>query len=100
VTETVCFASCARMNNWSYQSPTLEGSTYLDPPSSEFPGFHGRNNGTGVVLWCDGHAKSFKPVLRSGSFGYGFNSVDFVRENLGDIDGDGNLGTDELFDLQ
>ena len=97
--ETVCFATCARINNWQYPTPTLEGSTYLDPPSQQNPGFHGRNNGVGVVLWCDGHAKAFKPVLRSGSFGYGFNSVDFVANNLGDIDKDGDLNTDELFDL-
>ena len=98
-TDTVCFATCARINNWQYATPTLEGSTYLDPPSNENPGFHGRNNGVGVVLWCDGHAKAFKPVLRSGAFGYGFNSADFVRNDLGDIDRDGDLTTDELFDL-
>ena len=99
VASTVCFATCARINNWLYATPTLEGSTYLDPPSFENPGFHGRNNGVGVVLWCDGHAKSFKPVLRNGTFGYGFDSADFVKNNLGDIDGDGDLTTDDLFDL-
>ncbi len=100
VTETVCFATCARINNWQYTTPTLEGSTYLDPPSAENPSFHGRHNGMGIVLWCDSHAKAFKPVLRSGSFGFGYNSVDFVRNTLGDIDKDGDLTTDELFDLQ
>ena len=98
-TETVCFATCARMNNWSYATPTLEGSTYLDPPSNAYPGFHGRSNGVGNILWCDGHANSRRPQLRSGSFGFGFNSSDFRRENLGDIDKDGDLTTDELFDL-
>jgi prepilin-type N-terminal cleavage/methylation domain-containing protein/prepilin-type processing-associated H-X9-DG protein len=98
-TDTVCFASSARINNWQYTTPRLEGSTYLDPPSNENPGFHGRHNGVGAVLWCDGHVKVFKPVLRSGSFGYGFNSSDFGANNLGDIDKDGNLTTDELFDL-
>jgi prepilin-type N-terminal cleavage/methylation domain-containing protein len=100
VAATVCFATAARINNWSTATPTLEGSTYLDPPSSQYPGFHGRNSGVGVVLWCDGHAKASKPALRTGSFGYGFNAADFVRENLGDIDKDGDLNTDELFDLQ
>jgi prepilin-type N-terminal cleavage/methylation domain-containing protein len=98
--ETVAFASCARINNWSFASPTLEGNAYLDPPSSEFPTFHGRNNGVGVVLWTDGHAKAFRPVLRQGAFGYGFNGADFRPHNLGEIDRDGDLGTDELFDLQ
>jgi prepilin-type N-terminal cleavage/methylation domain-containing protein len=99
VSETVCFASCARINNWQYATPTLEGSTYLDPPSNQNPSFHGRTNGVGVVLWCDGHSKSFKPALRSGTFGYGFNSAAFVKNNLGDIDRDGDFNTDELYDL-
>jgi prepilin-type N-terminal cleavage/methylation domain-containing protein/prepilin-type processing-associated H-X9-DG protein len=97
--ETVAFATCARMNNWAYATPTLEGSTYLDPPSNNFPGFHGRSNGVGNILWCDGHANSRSPQLRSGPFGFGFNGSDFRRENLGDIDKDGDLTTDELFDL-
>jgi hypothetical protein len=37
--------------------------------------------------------------MRTGTFGFGFNAADFVRNNLGDIDEDGNLATDELFDL-
>lgn len=97
--ETVAFGTCARINNWSYATPTLEGNTFLDPPTSAFPGFHGRSNGSGNILWCDGHAKSMRPTLRSGPFGFGFDSADFRRENLGDIDKDGDLTTDELFDL-
>lgn len=98
--DTVSFASCARINNWAYGVPTLEGNAYLDPPSSQFPSFQGRHSGMGVVAWSDGHAKARKPVFRSGSFGYGFNSSDFTQKNLGDIDSDGDLTTDELFDLQ
>lgn len=97
--ETIAFATCARMNNWSYATPVLEGSTYLDPPSNDYPGFHGRTNGSGNILWCDGHAKSRRPKMRTGMFGYGFNSDDFRKANLGDIDNDGNFATDELFDL-
>lgn len=100
VAETVCFATCARINNWQYTIPTLEGSTYLEPPSSQNPTFHGRNNGVGIVLWCDTHAKAIKPALRSGTFGYGFDSADFTKNNLGEIDQDGDLTTDELFDLR
>jgi prepilin-type N-terminal cleavage/methylation domain-containing protein/prepilin-type processing-associated H-X9-DG protein len=99
--ETVAFADAARMNNWQYTTPTLEGSAYLEPPSSEFPAFHGRHGGkVGNVLWCDGHAKSIKPKLRRGPFGYGFNAADFVEPNLGELDRDGDFTTDELFDLQ
>ena len=98
-TETVCFASGARINNWAYTTPTLEGNTYLEPPSSNFPAFHGRHGKVGNVLWCDTHVKAMSPTLRKGSFGYGFNSADFTANNLGDITKNGDLTTDELFDL-
>jgi len=100
VADTVTFASCARINNWSYAAPTLEGNAYLEPPSSQFPSFHGRHSGVGNIAWADGHAKSLKPVFRIGSFGYGFNASDFTPKNLSEIDRDGDLTTDELFDLQ
>jgi prepilin-type processing-associated H-X9-DG protein len=99
VSETVCFASSARINNWSTATPTLEGNTYLEPPSSDFPSFHARHSGKGTVLWVDSHAKTLTPTYRSGAFGYGYNSADFVKNHLGDIDQDGNFDTDELYDL-
>jgi prepilin-type N-terminal cleavage/methylation domain-containing protein len=99
VSETVAFATCARINNWSYATPTLEGSTYLDPPSWNGPTFQGRHNGVGVVAWTDGHADAKKPVLRTGSFGYGYNAKDFTPIVLGDLDKDGDFNTDEYFDL-
>jgi prepilin-type N-terminal cleavage/methylation domain-containing protein/prepilin-type processing-associated H-X9-DG protein len=97
--ETVAFGSSARINNWEYPTPTLEGSAYLEPPSYNFPSFQGRHGGFRVVAWCDGHAKVFRPVMRTGTFGYGFDAADFHRHKLGDIDRDGDFGTDELFDL-
>jgi len=99
VSETVAFATCARINNWSYATPTLEGSTYLDPPSAQNPTFQGRHNGVGVIAWTDGHANAKKPVLRTGSFGYGYNAKDFTPIVLGDLDKDGDFNTDEYFDL-
>jgi prepilin-type N-terminal cleavage/methylation domain-containing protein/prepilin-type processing-associated H-X9-DG protein len=99
VSQTVAFASCARINNWSFTTPTLEGSTYLEPPSSQFPSFHARHSGKGTILWVDTHVKTRTPSYRTGSFGYGFNSVDFDKNSLGEIDQDGNFNTDELFDL-
>lgn len=99
VAETVAFASSARMG---FATPhTVEANGYLEPPSSEYPTFQGRHSGSGVIVWCDGHAKTRKPVLRTGTFGYGgaYNAAEFTPINLGEIDGDGNLGTDELFDL-
>ena len=98
--ETVAFATCARINTYQYPAPTLEGSTYLDAPSQENPSFQGRHNGVGVVAWADGHANARKPVLRKGTFGYGFDAKDFVPIMLGDLDKDGDLTTDELFDLE
>lgn len=99
--ETVAFADSARLNNWDYASPALEGSAYLEPPSSEYPAFHGRHGGKlGNVLWCDGHAKSFAPKLRVGAFGYGFDGSDFEPHSLGELDRDGDFTTDELFDLE
>ncbi|HXH60907.1 MAG TPA: hypothetical protein VNI20_06065, partial [Fimbriimonadaceae bacterium] len=96
---TVAFATSARINNWESAQPFLEGNAFLDPPSSNYPGFQGRHNGMGIVLWCDLHTKVFKPVMRKGTFGFGFNSEDFTKNELGDIDEDGDLTTDELFDL-
>lgn len=102
--ETVAFASSARMNNWSYASPVLEGNTYLDPPSADFPGFQGRHNGVGNVLWCDGHATSRRPAMRAGLFGYGFNAADFEPHKLGDLLRDGcpvdSPCEDDLFSLE
>ena len=98
--ETVTFADSARINNWDYASPTLEGSTYLEPPSNEYPSFHGRHGGkVGNVLWVDGHVKSLMPKQRVGSFGYGYDGADFAPHNLGELDRDGDFTTDELFDL-
>ena len=98
--ETITFATSARINNWSYNTPTLEGNTYLDPPSNENPSFHGRNSGNvGNVAWCDGHVKSMTPTYRVGSFGYGFNESDFAPIHLGEITKNGDLTTDDYFNL-
>lgn len=82
--ETFSFGTAARINNWFYPDPTLEGNTYIDPPSYDYPGFHGRHNGFGNLVWCDGHAKSLRPALRANDFGYGFLAADFATETLGD----------------
>ena len=97
--ETVLFADAARIN-FSDQT-TLEGNTYLDPPSANYPGFHGRHNGVGNIVWADGHASATVPVYRTGTFGdwVTFDAEVFRANDLGDIDRDGDLTTDELFDL-
>lgn len=98
--ETVAFATSARLNGFQFSPPRLEGNPYLDPPSANYPGFQGRHNGVGNVLWCDGHVKGRTPTYRVGSFGAGYHAADFDFNHLGDIDGDGDLTTDDLFDLQ
>lgn len=99
VSNTVAFASAARINNWEFSVPRLEANAYLEPPSSEYPSFHGRSAGQGVIAWCDTHVTSRAPRLRTEDFGYGFHAFDFKRNTLGEIDQDGDLTTDELFDL-
>ncbi|MCB8932468.1 MAG: prepilin-type N-terminal cleavage/methylation domain-containing protein [Fimbriimonadaceae bacterium] len=97
--ETVVFGDGARLNNWSGPTAFLEGNTYLEPPSSEYPTFHARHNGLGNALWCDGHAKAVAPKWRVGAFGYGNHGEDFTAVQLGELDLDGDFTTDEWFDL-
>ncbi|AIE86352.1 prepilin-type N-terminal cleavage/methylation domain-containing protein [Fimbriimonas ginsengisoli] len=98
--DTVAFATSARMSFLTPHHPEANG--YLEPPSSEYPTFQGRHAGQGLVLWCDGHVKTRRPVLRVGVFGYGgaYNAGEFTPISLGEIDGDGDLHTDDLFDLE
>ena len=99
--KTVMFGDSAQLNNGTQ----LRSETYFSAPSSNFPNFHARHLETGNVLFCDGHVKATKPTYRSGQFGYApsfnqYDSAKFREENIGDIDEDGDLTTDELFDLQ
>ena len=98
VAETIAFGSSARINNWSGPTAVLEGNTYLEPPSSNYPTFQARHAGKGTLLWADTHANTFTPVFRSGTFGYGYNSADFLRNQLGDVSRGGL--NDDLFDLK
>ncbi len=93
--ETVQMADSARL-----LQGRLEAGRYLAPPSSNYPNFHARHSGVGNVLWLDGHVKAMKPVYRTGTFGYSYNAEHFRREQLGDIDKDGDLSSDELFNLE
>lgn len=80
---------------------TLKANPALSEPGADFPNFHALHNGTGNVLWLDGHVKSFHPVYRSGTFGtspFTYKADDYSSRQLGDIDEDGNLKTNELFD--
>ena len=99
--KTVMFGDSAQLNNGT----ELRSETYFSAPSSSFPNFHARHLETGNVLFCDGHVKATKPVYRTGTFGYWpsydqYDSEKFREEHIGDVDEDGDLTTDELFDLQ
>jgi prepilin-type N-terminal cleavage/methylation domain-containing protein/prepilin-type processing-associated H-X9-DG protein len=97
-TETVVFADSARIN--FSDKKTLEGNTFMSAPSSNYPTFHARHNEMGNVLWADGHAKAHKAVYRTGTFGFSYDAEVFKQNNLGDLDRDGNLATNEFFDLE
>jgi hypothetical protein len=84
--QTVNFATSAQID-WG-PSRQLQGNTYLESPSQNFPTFHARASGSGVVSWVDGHVNTRKPNYRTPNSHF-----------LGEIDQDGNLFTDELFDL-
>jgi len=64
----------------------------IHPPSYYFPTFHARYNNTGIILWSDLHTTTEKPKFLN-------NEKRYIKRNLGFIDKDNNLNTDELFDL-
>jgi len=102
--ETVTFADASRIN--FTDKTTLEASTFLAPPadavpgdfSGNYPNFQGRHNDMGNVLWADGHVKAVKPKYRGADFN-GYTVGPFNKNHLGDIDKDGDLTTNEYFDL-
>jgi len=83
--ETIAFSTSARINNWSTTAAILESNSYLEAPSAAFPSVHGRAAKMAVVVWTDSHANRLRPVLRSGSFGYGYTESMFKPHNLGDL---------------
>ncbi len=102
--QTVAFADSAHLRNYdpttfaSISPAVFEANTFLSAPKANYPTFAARHLETGNVLWCDGHVKAMHPFYRTGSVGFGAYSADELRSyNLGDIDRDGDLSTDELF---
>ena len=94
---TAVFADAARL-----EGGVLEGNPFLDVPTTQHPSFHGRHGGAGNVLWADGHVSAQKPVYRRGFFGYNgkFDAALYRKNQLGDLDADGDLSTNELFGLR
>ena len=92
---TVAFCDAAQLDSAS----AIRSSTYLSSPSSDYPNFHARHLETGNVLFCDGHVKAMRPVYRPTGFATyaGTSAATLKQNNLGDIDEDGDLTTNELF---
>ncbi len=91
--ETVAFSDTARLN----ASGNIEWTQWIYPaqPTAtlKWAHFHGRHNGTGNVLFIDGHVKAFKPAF------YPIDANDARRQsaNLGALDRDGDPATAEMF---
>jgi prepilin-type N-terminal cleavage/methylation domain-containing protein/prepilin-type processing-associated H-X9-DG protein len=94
--KTLLMADGAEISYLDYK--TVRGSVYSDPPSANYPTFHGRHNGMGNVLWVDGHVKAHMPVYRSIPLGR-YDWALYKEKNIGDIDEDFDLKTNELYDL-
>jgi prepilin-type processing-associated H-X9-DG protein len=95
--DTVQLADAAHL----YQPPTLTQVSTLHPPAM-FPeniNFHGRHTGKGNVLWVDGHVSTMKPVFPTVTVRNGSPEL-YRANNLGYLDRDGDLKTDDIFDLQ
>ncbi len=102
--ETVFLGDAAKRNSTGEIWP----SDWLESPTSFNYGlsggmFHGRHNGMGNVLWADGHVKARKPTFFAEPDPFGgpaYNSPEAVSNNLGKIDDDGSMATEELYDLK
>ncbi|RYG68206.1 DUF1559 domain-containing protein [bacterium] len=93
---TMLMADGAQISFSDYK--TVQSSTFSDPPSANFPTFHGRHNGMGNILWVDGHVKARMPVYRTVPVG-SYNWPLYKEKNIGDIDEDFDLKTNELYTL-
>ncbi len=78
-------SSGVEWTQWAYPA--------LAPSGVRWASFHGRHNGTGNVLFIDGHVKAYKPAF------YAMDADDARRQsaNLGAFDRDGDLATSEMF---
>ena len=86
---TVVFATSLGVfninNKEDYYAPQI-----LYSPSMYFPSYFAPYNGTGTILWADLHTTSRIP---------NYYNMRYKKYNVGTIDSDGLINTDELFDL-
>lgn len=111
--ETVSFMESARLNNWQFNPAQLDRSPWGYGPTGNWsngapatgpiPSFHARHNGYGNVAWVDGHVTAEKPSYVRLAYlliGGTVSADEMKRYTVGDIDGDGNPETDDLFDFE
>jgi prepilin-type processing-associated H-X9-DG protein len=95
--EMVVFADAAYIPGANIGIPGLISSLAISAPSRGLPTFHGRHNGIGNVLWADGHVKARQPAYIESVRGRTAKLQQLLQ--VGFIDQDGNLNTDEFFEL-
>lgn len=111
--ETVSFMESARLNNWNYTPGQLDRTPWAYGPTGNWnngapaggpvPSFHARHNGYGNVAWVDGHVSAEKPTYVRAAYllsGGTVSADELKRYHVGDIDGDGDSETDDLFDFK
>ena len=111
--ETVSFMESARLNNWQFVPAQLDRTPWGYGPTGNWndgapaggpiPSFHARHNGYGNVAWVDGHVSAEKPAFVRASYtliGGTVSADEMKRYQVGDIDGDGDPNTDDLFDFE
>jgi prepilin-type N-terminal cleavage/methylation domain-containing protein/prepilin-type processing-associated H-X9-DG protein len=76
---------------WGY--PT-SGNPNTSQPD---PNFHGIHNGLGNIFWLDGHASSQAPYYFDAYTTSSTLAALDRQQNIGDIDRDGNIATDENY---
>lgn len=89
--ETVSFATGAGLFEVN-KSLTLYPISTLTTPNWNFPTFHGRYRGYGIICWADGHASVTRVKYIS-------KNIAYQKYFLGELDKDGNALTSEYFNL-
>ncbi|MES2463747.1 MAG: DUF1559 domain-containing protein [Armatimonadota bacterium] len=94
--ETVLMADAAKVQLSGGQT-VVWTSPVLQAPLERVPGFHGRHNGMGNILWVDGHVKALKPAYLAENDGL---DALRVKNNIGDIVPAGSTtANNDLMDL-
>ncbi len=95
--EMVVFADVVSISGVNFGTPGLVSYLAISAPSRGLPTFHGRHNGMGNVLWADGHVKARQPTFIESVRGRTAKLQQSFQ--VGFIDQDGSLDTDEFFEL-